>query len=599
MKICTVNARGLGEKRKRRSMFTFLKKQKPDIVMLQETHLCTEQDKKSWELEWGGTTFASMGTNNSRGVSILLNSKSNAKIDEIKTDNDGRIICGIITVDNKRLLICNIYAPNSDNPEFFEQVIRMTESYTDHDGLIMGGDFYLVIDPKLDRNKSDFNHWKSVNVIKEFMEKTNLCDTWRLQNPQGRRYTWYRWGKGHKPTCSRIDMILSPLAYNDCIEESLIQLGHLTDHSLVSMQIRTDEFIRGPGIWKFNNKLLHDSQYCDGVISKIKDTGVQTVALNPNDRWETVKMHICNFSKSYSKRRAAKDKDETEKLRLLQISLEEDLTNNPDNDDIFKNLTQVKADLRVKAIADAEKTIFCSKCNYAKEGEKCSSYFFSLEKRRNLEKNMKSVILDSGKTTCSQKRILNEQTKFYKELYCRDSDVSFHLSPDRGERRITDIDRINCDSDFKPDEFFDAAMTLKSEKVPGLDGLTIEFYRKFWKHISVFLIEMYQFSYENGELPNTVKQGLISLLSKPNRDPRYIRNKRPLTLLQNDYKILAKAIDNRMRMILPNLIDTDQNGIVKGRKICHNVRRSLDLIEFTKRQKIPALILTIDMEKMF
>ena len=69
----------------------------------------------------------------------------------------------------------------------------------------------------------------------------------------------------------------------------------------------------------------------------------------------------------------------------------------------------------------------------------------------------------------------------------------------------------SCDKPFSIDEFFDALMTLKGNKVPGLDGITIEFYRKFWKLLGPHLVQMYQHSYEAGILPESVRQGLISL----------------------------------------------------------------------------------------
>ena len=142
-------------------------------------------------------------------------------------------------------------------------------------------------------------------------------------------------------------------------------------------------------------------------------------------------------------------------------------------------------------------------------------------------------------------------------------------------------------------------MTLKSNKVPRLDGLTEEFYRKFWKIIAPELMSMFQYSYDQGILLESVHQGLISLLPKKNKDTHYVKNMRPLTLLNNDYKILAKALDNRLREVLPSLINHDQTGFIKGLKISHNVRKSLDIMDFAVKENIPMLILSIDMEKCF
>ena len=156
-----------------------------------------------------------------------------------------------------------------------------------------------------------------------------------------------------------------------------------------------------------------------------------------------------------------------------------------------------------------------------------------------------------------------------------------------------------CDRDFSDDEFFDAVMMLKNNKVPGHDGLTAEFYHAFWKELSPHLIATYRFSYNTGILPISVCKGLILLLAKKSKDPCYIKNMRPLTLLNTDYKILAKAIDNRISTLLPSIICGDQTGFVKGHKIAHNTRKTLDIIDHTKLKNIPALILSIDMEKCF
>ena len=113
------------------------------------------------------------------------------------------------------------------------------------------------------------------------------------------------------------------------------------------------------------------------------------------------------------------------------------------------------------------------------------------------------------------------------------------------------------------------------------------------------LMRMYEHSLTEGILPESVRQGLISLLPKKNKDTRYIKNMRTLTLLNSDYKILTKAVDNQLREVLPSIIDSDQMGFIKGRKISHNIRKSLDIIDFVNKEKIPSMILSIDMEKCF
>ena len=68
------------------------------------------------------------------------------------------------------------------------------------------------------------------------------------------------------------------------------------------------------------------------------------------------------------------------------------------------------------------------------------------------------------------------------------------------------------------------------------------------------------------------KQSIITLLPKPNKDTIYIENWRPISLLNIDYKIIAKVIANRIKNVLPLIISQNQSGFVKDRYIGENIR---------------------------
>ena len=366
--------------------------------------------------------------------------------------------------------------------------------------------------------------------------------------------------------------------------------------------VRTDDYSRGPGVWKFNNNLLQNAGFWDKVLKIIKDTVQVTEFCDPSMHWECIKMEVTTFCKHFSKHKAQEQCNKLSCLHKEKAELESKLTDSPDNLSHLDRLEKIDLELEQHSREQAEKFIFRSQCTYAREGEKCSAYFLSLEKKCYLEENMKCVITGDGTMTHDQHTILSEQTKFYQELYKSDPGISFNLCPSVEEKLLTDEDKRLCNKLFEHDEFYDALMTLKPNKVPGLDGITLEFYREFWKDLSPFLIAMYRHSYDKGILPESVHWGLISLLPKNNKDMRYVKNMCPLALLNNDYKILTKAIDNRLREILPEIIEIiskDQSGFIKGRKISHNIRKSLDIMDFAKKQNIPMLILTIDMEKCF
>ena len=596
MKICSLNARGLGERKKRRSMFNFANKTKADIFMFQETHL--NEDAKLWEAETGGKLYVSNGTSNSRGVAILVRKGARGELIDVKNDTEGRIVCGLYKIEDKKYVICNIYGPNCDSPDFIVKVIELIETYTENDGVFIGGDFNFVMQPKIDRNGSTANYVNSHAAFTEYVNRVNLCDVWRIRNPDEHRFTWHKWVH-HKPLCSRIDMLFIPEGMLDSVTECKISTGHLTDHSLIEVVVKYDNFVRGPGTWKLNNDYLYNDEYIDLIHKRVKKDDAASPLLNPNEKWEYIKQGVCTESRNFAVQKAAMKRSKLCNLRELKEKLEQDAIQNPNDHQIVENMKKVETSIEEYALAKAEQCIFRSKCKYAQEGEKCTAFFLTLEKKRYLEKNMKGVFLPNGKYTTKQKSILNEQKRFYQYLYTKDVDVKFALKRDQTEKCLNTEDKQKCESPITQDEFLDGALMLRGGKVPGLDGITIEFYRKFWKLISPFLIKMYQYSYDNGLLPESVRKGLISLLPKKLKDTRYIQNKRPLTLVPNDYKILAKTLDNRLREMLPKIIVNDQTGFIKGRKISHNVRKSLDVIEYARLKSIPAVILSIDMEKCF
>ena len=104
---------------------------------------------------------------------------------------------------------------------------------------------------------------------------------------------------------------------------------------------------------------------------------------------------------------------------------------------------------------------------------------------------------------------------------------------------------------------------------------------------------------ELGSLSISQRQGIISLIPKANKDVSYLKNWRPISLLNNDYKLIARVLAEQCKKHLNQLISTDQNGFVPGRYIGLNIHRILNLIELCKNKDINGLLLNIDFEKAF
>ena len=136
-----------------------------------------------------------------------------------------------------------------------------------------------------------------------------------------------------------------------------------------------------------------------------------------------------------------------------------------------------------------------------------------------------------------------------------------------------------------------ALQQTKQGKSPGLDGLPYEFYIQFWDTLGKDLVDVYNHAlFERECLPETQYQAVVSLLAKDG-DLRDIRNWRPISLCNCDYKLLTKILANRLADAMPYLVAKTQVCSVKGRQIQHHTLLIRELITHCNSKKAKAYIL--------
>ena len=268
LKICSLNVRGLGDKLKRREIFNWLRRKNHSIFMLQEVH-CSENTMSLWAVEWGYKTLFSCCTSAKGGVAILFNNNFDLQLLRTYLDPNGRFIICDITAEKKCMTIATLYAPNDDDPNFFLNFFDHLNDFQ-CDEVIIGGDFNLVLDLDMDKKGGlAKTHTESVKILKDFCAQFELLDTWRVLNPDTRRYTWRR--KRPEIQC-RLDFLLVTESLMCNVKSANISTGYKTDHSLIEIKIALHSNMRGPGFWKLNTSLLTEIDYVNQIRTVIKDT---------------------------------------------------------------------------------------------------------------------------------------------------------------------------------------------------------------------------------------------------------------------------------------------------------------------------------------
>ena len=126
-----------------------------------------------------------------------------------------------------------------------------------------------------------------------------------------------------------------------------------------------------------------------------------------------------------------------------------------------------------------------------------------------------------------------------------------------------------------------------------------KFYKMFWDNVKTLVFESLIYGIENKELSIEQRRGILKLILKKDKNPCFLKNWRPISLLNSDYKIIAQIFAIRLQKVLPTLIGETQNGYIKGRFIGYNIRTIIDIINYTNIKNKDCLIAFLDFEKAF
>ena len=579
MKILSINVNSLRNKKEK--IINIINKNNYDVINFQEIKSNNnEMYLKEIENKTNGIFFLNSNIHIHGVETLIRNNQLNFKIKQLEINENcfkNRIVH--IQIQSPEIInIINVYAPSdhhNDTKRLFYSKLNMYLNKFKDQTLILCGDFNFV-EEDIDRVNGKIINDKVINKainLKDF----GLVDTYRNFNENKKEYT---------NQISRLDRIY----ISKFLVTKIKNINHgeyISDHRTIEIDIEIETFNQwGKGYWKLNNFYLKDEFYRN-EINNIIDKEKNKNNINILNKWDNIISKIKKQSISYSVFKSKERKIKTDIFSdLLTQNLDNNIKENVENElgklNNFKNQGN-----KVRAKNETLNKIYV-------EGKQIN------RKEEFRKGNSKYISKINGSE--DKEEIKDNIHKFYTKLYesqkIDEEKINDYLE-NFNPNKINENEKQELNEFINEDEIIIAIKQLNNDKSPGEDGLTAEFYKMFEIKLTPILCELYNNILLKNELSNTMKMGIITLIYKNKGNIDDLKNWRPITLLNIDYKILTKILTNRIKNIETNIINNLQSAGIKNKSIINNALNLKTIIDYIEEKEDKGLIISIDQEKAF
>ena len=465
---------------------------------------------------------------------------------------------------------------------------------------LVGGDFNFITN-ELDTNNPLPTTQRKDDVLKwlDIEDKFQLYDCFRKIFPSKKVFTKVT----NSRTTRRIDRFHSNfkvISYNH------IPVG-FSDHLLSpGVLINMGGNISwGPGTWKLNSSLINDFS----IKTVNKEMWDQFKSIDGEQEsvmtwWDRMKQRVRRYymikgKQSYEEKKNIISKKEEEINTLINNLSQEQLDSSSRYQSLKKEILEYeKVKYRQYQVRNKIETV-------QQEMEKPTKSFFNHMTNKKAKSQISAIKIQNGKISEDPKEIMNYITDTYQNLWGKEAtQIEEDVQDAYLENVDCNVNDYNVENYISPfinldemDEAFEDQYKL--DTAPGSDGLTYEFYKSNWNVIKYDLLQVYNNSFISQSLPNSMNEAYVKLIPKQG-DQTDIKNWRPLSLLNTDYKILSRIIFNKIVGHLNRHTSKNQKSIFPGRSLISVHLNTVSAIQHSKQhRKHDMAIAKFDLQKAF
>jgi exonuclease III len=599
LQITTQNCRGLNNRDKLRVVlnkcYSILRQTPSAIIMLQETMIDKDDALKYM---WRGQYVFTPGAGNARGCLTLLS--HDAIIENIQHVEDRAHIFRLKLPNIKNhITIANIYAPTTRSVaklEFFSNIERtIIDTKEMSDDLIIGGDFNTPLYSYEVHNRSfDRTDQKQAQEVSKLIERLNIQDCW-INNKQ--THTWTS-----RNCSSRLDRVLYDFANLRLLkcetDWTTCKSDHAAIHVTFSKDRHTDPTPTHKAVY-LNTEMIKNPETAQKIRRIFREKLAEAIQeWNPHTKLEYAKMIIRSTAieeeKALKKRENNLMNTVTDEINHLVQVLQDDSLTIEDTGRI-KGKLQSYLFIRDNILQEKGKILAQkTKSRWYNEGEQSNKYFLNLLKRQSKATQISELRID-GVIVDDPKIIKEEVTKFYRNLYNQNLSGEIKDETFRFSNMVSLEEARKVTEEITKHELLN---TLKGTKdsTPGPDGIPYSYIKLLWDDFSGVLLEAWRYSIETNKLSESHSHSILKLLPKAGKDLKELKNWRPITLSNCDFKLITKTYANRLTKAVGEKLSNTQTAYLKGRQIHDNIRLIKSSITYGKNN---GLIVALDAKKAF
>lgn len=244
-----------------------------------------------------------------------------------------------------------------------------------------------------------------------------------------------------------------------------------------------------------------------------------------------------------------------------------------------------------------------SRQDWLTHGDRNTKFFHSRateRKRRNTIKSLCGPENNEVSDVVGMGALVNG---FYSDLFASGIDSSnFSEVTDTITPMITATDNASLLRPFTPTEVKTALFQMSPSKAPGPDGMPPKFFQHFWYLVGNDVTSAC-LSYLNSDTvwPEKFNDTNVVLIPKV-PEPKSLSDLRPISLCNITYKIISKALANRMQKLLSKCVSISQSAFMPGRLISDNILLASEVIHYLRRKEKGAkcfLAAKLDLSKAY